>query len=71
MKNIKFYVRCVLKEGIPRKERKTERKERQEDKKRKNEKKEKYRILFFLTSLVSAIIFLYLLKTIMSYSCIL
>ena len=41
MKNIKFYVRCVLKEGIPRKERKTERKERHEDKKRKNEMKER------------------------------
>ena len=27
MKNIKFYIRCILKEGIPWKERKTERKE--------------------------------------------
>ena len=43
MKNTIFYVRCVLKEGIPRKERKTERTERKE---------EKYRILFF-TSLHS------------------
>ena len=33
---MKFYVRCVLKEGIPRKARKTERKERK-----------KYRVLFF------------------------
>ena len=30
MKNIKFYLRCVLNEGIPRKERKTEMKERKE-----------------------------------------
>ena len=62
---------CILKEGIPRKERKTERKERKE---KKNEIKEKKIECYFLlpyTVLVSAIIFLYLMKTNMSYSCIL
>ena len=51
------------------KESKKDRKERKEE----NERKKNIEFYFLLayTVLVSAIIFLYLLKTIMSYSCIL
>ena len=68
MKNIKM---CILKEGIARKERKTERKEKKREKKMKLKKKIECYFLLPYTVLVSAIIFLYLMKTNMSYSCIL
>ena len=43
MKNIKFYARCVLKDGIPRKERKKGKKE----KKIKNERKKNIELYFY------------------------